>query len=57
MLKQYGRKFNLSKKKIDEIAKNAFESGLGIRNVTGQLQQIMDKKIFESFAEGEEYVF
>ena len=53
----YGREFNLSKKKIDEIAKNAFESGLGIRNVTGQLQQIMDKKIFESFSEGEEYVF
>ena len=47
----YGRKFRLSKKKIDEIAQNAFDSGLGIRNVTAQLQKIMDDRIFASFAD------
>ena len=50
----YGRKYNLSKKKIDEIAKNAFASGLGIRNVTAQLQQIMDERIFDSFPDSDE---
>ncbi len=49
----YGRKFRLSKKKLDEIARNAYESGLGIRNVTAQLQQIMDERIFESFADAD----
>ena len=47
--KQYGRRLRLSSKKIDEIARCAFESGLGIRNVTGQLQQIMDERVYESF--------
>lgn len=47
----YGMKLSLSKKKIDEIARSAYESGLGIRNVTAQLQQIMDRRIFESFDE------
>ena len=50
----YGRKFNLSKRKMYEIAKNAFDSGLGIRNVTAQLQQIMDKMIFDDFSGDEE---
>ncbi|MBR6159143.1 MAG: AAA family ATPase [Lachnospiraceae bacterium] len=45
----YRRKFNLSKKKIDEIAQNAFDSGLGIRNVSAQLMEIMDERIFNSF--------
>ena len=52
--KVYGRKFRLSKTKIDEIARNAFESGLGIRNVTAQLQQIMDERIFNSFPESDD---
>ncbi len=45
----YRKSFNLSEDKIEEIAQNAFDSGLGIRNVTAQLQQIMDDSIFESF--------
>ncbi len=52
--RDYGRKLRLSKKKIDEIAREAYESGLGIRNVTAQLQQIMDERIFESFPEAED---
>ena len=50
----YDRKFRLSKAKIDDIAKNAFDSGLGIRNVTAQLQQIMDERIFNSFPDADE---
>ncbi len=47
--KMYRRSFDLSEERIEEIAHNAFDSGLGIRNVTAQLQQIMDDSIFESF--------
>ncbi len=47
--KQYDMKLRLSKKKCEEIARNAFESGLGIRNATTQLQSIIDKRIFDGF--------
>ncbi len=50
----YGMKLRFSKKKIEEIARNAYESGLGIRSVTAQLMQIMDHKIFESFEDDTE---
>lgn len=49
MEKQYDMKLRLSKKKCEEIAKKAFESGLGIRNATAQLQSIIDKRIFDKF--------
>ena len=42
-------KLRLTKKKLDEIAKQAYESGLGIRNVTAQLQRILDERVFNSF--------
>lgn len=47
---QYGIKLRLSKKKCEEIGQKAFESGLGIRNATAQLQQIVDDRIFEGFS-------
>lgn len=49
MEKQYNMKLNLPKKKCEEIARNAFESGLGIRNATAQLQRIIDDMIFNEF--------
>lgn len=47
--RRYGMKLRLTKKKLDEIAKQAYESGLGIRNVTAQLQRILDERVFNSF--------
>ena len=49
----YGRKLHVRKKQLCEIAKEAFESGLGVRNATSQLQRIMDKQIFDSFCSHE----
>ncbi len=51
----YGMKMTLSKTKIDEVARKAYNSGLGIRNVASQLQQIMDEDIFDSFLKEETY--
>lgn len=47
--RDYGMKLRLTKKRIDEIARTAYESGLGIRNVTAQLQRILDERVFNSF--------
>ena len=51
----YGMSMGLSKKKIDVIVKNAYDSGLGVRNVTSQLQQMMDEKIFDNFLKEESH--
>lgn len=52
--KKYGMHFEISKKQKREIARNAFESGLGVRNVTAQIQRMMDDRIFDMFENGED---
>ncbi|MCR5280062.1 MAG: AAA family ATPase [Lachnospiraceae bacterium] len=52
--KKYGMPIRISRKKKMEIARTAFESGLGIRNVSAQIQRIMDDRIFERFLNKEE---
>lgn len=53
MEKRYNIKLNLSKKKCQDIARTAYESGLGVRNATAQLQCIIDDRIFSGFMEKE----
>lgn len=43
----YGIKLCLSQQKKLEIAQNAFESGLGVREITNQLTKIVDDALFE----------
>lgn len=47
--KKYGMKFEITAEQKREIAKKAFESGLGIRNVSSQIQRMVDEKIFGQF--------
>lgn len=43
----YGIKLHLSQQKKLEIAQNAFESGLGVREITNQLTRIVDDTLFD----------
>ena len=47
--KKYGMSLDISNEQKREIAINAYDSGLGIRNVSAQVQRIMDERIFEQF--------
>ncbi len=47
--KIYGMKFDITDEQKREIAQCAFESGLGIRNVSSQIQRMVDEKIFGQF--------
>ncbi len=49
--KTYNRKLDISRDQLKDIAHRAYESGLGIRNATAQLQQMMDDQLFSSFNE------
>lgn len=42
-------KLTLSDSKLDEVARKAFSSGLGVRNAGMQIQRMIDDYIFESF--------
>ena len=53
--KKYGMEFEIPDEKTKEIARNAFESGLGIRNVSAQIQRMMDDEIFARFVKKEEH--
>ena len=46
---KYSLKLNISPDKCSEIARNAFKSGLGVRNANAQLQRIVDDTILQSF--------
>ncbi len=41
----------ISNEKLDEIATNTYESGLGVRNAYSQIQQMIDNYIFDNFNE------
>lgn len=43
----YGIKLCISQQKTLEIAQNAFESGLGVREITNQLTKIVDDTLFD----------
>lgn len=45
----YGMKLEITDEQKKEIAQSAFESGLGIRNVSSQIQRMVDEKIFDQF--------
>lgn len=45
----YGITINLSDAKCREIAQKSYQSGLGVRNATAQIQQIVDEQIFNNF--------
>ena len=45
--KQYRIKLDLSGRKREELAQNAYESGLGVRQLTNQLVKLIDDGLFE----------
>lgn len=45
---QYRIKLHLSPEKQQELAKNAYESGLGVRELTNQLVRLIDSWLFET---------
>lgn len=47
--KMYDRKLNITKEQLTDIASSAYKSGLGVRNASAQLQQMMDEQLFKSF--------
>ncbi len=47
--KKYGMKLDITEEQKREIAIGAYESGLGIRNVTSQIQKLADDRIFDRF--------
>lgn len=48
---KYNTKVDITEEQKRDIAKKAYESGLGIRNVTAQIQQMLDVQIFNRFLE------
>ena len=52
--KKYGMPIEISDEQKREIARRAFVSGLGVRNVTAQVQKLMDDRIFSQFEKGED---
>ena len=47
----YHQKLNINAEQLTEIAKQAFDSGLGIRQCGKKLQTLMDEQIFNSFSQ------
>lgn len=52
--KKYDMKIEITDKQKREIAQSAYESGLGIRNVSAQIQRMMDDRIFGQFLKKED---
>ena len=51
--KKYRMPVEITEEQKREIARSAFESGLGVRNVTAQIQKLMDDRIFSRFEKEE----
>ena len=47
--RRYGMRLEITDEQKREIAHNAYKSGLGIRNVSAQIQRMMDERIFDQF--------
>ena len=51
--KKHGIRLSISDAKLDEIARTAYESELGVRNCYAQIKRLIDDEVFESFVRGE----
>ena len=47
--REYKIKLNLPKKTLEQIARDAYESGLGLRNCRFQIQKYIDERIYADF--------
>ena len=47
--RKYEMRLEITDEQKREIAHNAYKSGLGIRNVSAQIQRMMDERIFDQF--------
>lgn len=47
---KYHQKLNITTEQLTKLAKQAYESGLGIRQCGKKLQALMDEQIFQSFS-------